>query len=110
MSTSVNATTSNNPSTPTTTTTTPTIPTPSATAPPVPATRPTWNGFAGSVLGAVRRAPGLVLAAVVLSVVIAWALVPDLFTDQDPLMGDPANRLQAPSAAHLLGTDHLGRD
>lgn len=89
---------------------------------PAPAHRRTRSGLAGTALGtalgpvlgtalrAFRRTPGLVLAAVVLAVVIAWALVPDLFTDQDPLMGEPADRLQAPSAAHLLGTDHLGRD
>lgn len=58
----------------------------------------------------VRTAPGLALAIAALAVVIAWALVPDLFTSRDPLTGDPADRLQSPSAAHLLGTDHLGRD
>ncbi|WP_344418281.1 ABC transporter permease [Pseudonocardia ailaonensis] len=60
-------------------------------------------------LDVVRR-PGLVLALVVLVVVISWAFVPGLFAHQDPITGVPADRLQGPSAAHLFGTDHLGRD
>lgn len=54
--------------------------------------------------------PGLVLAWLVIAVAVAWALVPWLFTGQDPLAGVPADKLQAPSAAHLFGTDAIGRD
>lgn len=54
--------------------------------------------------------PGLVLAWAVIAIAIAWALVPWLFTGQDPLAGVPADKLQAPSAAHLFGTDAIGRD
>ncbi|MFE6964492.1 ABC transporter permease [Agromyces sp. NPDC057679] len=54
--------------------------------------------------------PGLVIAWIVIAVAIAWALVPWLFTGQDPLAGVPADKLQAPSAAHLFGTDAIGRD
>ncbi|GAA2103869.1 MULTISPECIES: ABC transporter permease [Brevibacterium] len=57
-----------------------------------------------------RIRPGLVLAALLLALVTAWALVPDLFTGRDPLSGDPLQRLQAPGAGALLGTDQLGRD
>jgi peptide/nickel transport system permease protein len=53
---------------------------------------------------------GTVLAALVLLVVLAWAVVPGLFTSADPLVGKPLDRLQAPSLSHLFGTDHLGRD
>ncbi|WP_420814512.1 ABC transporter permease [Kineococcus vitellinus] len=42
--------------------------------------------------------------------VLAWALVPSVFTGQSPIDGVPADRLQGPSAAHPFGTDHLGRD
>jgi peptide/nickel transport system permease protein len=53
---------------------------------------------------------GLVLAWVVMGTVLAWALVPHLFTAQNPLVGIAGNQLQPPSAAHPLGTDGLGRD
>ena len=56
------------------------------------------------------RRPDVVLAGLVLLLVLLWAVVPDLFTTQSPIDGVPADRLQGPSAAHLFGTDHLGRD
>ncbi|TXH85104.1 MAG: ABC transporter permease [Rhizobium sp.] len=54
--------------------------------------------------------PGLVLACIVLALVVLWALVPGIFTIYDPVQGLPGQHLRAPSAAHLLGTDSLGRD
>ncbi|MTD57233.1 ABC transporter permease [Amycolatopsis pithecellobii] len=60
--------------------------------------------------GFVLRRPGLVLSTVVLLLVIAWALAPSLFTRYDPLAGVPREKLRAPSAAHLFGTDETGRD
>ncbi|WP_205705443.1 ABC transporter permease [Kineococcus indalonis] len=57
-----------------------------------------------------HQRPGLVLAVLVLLVVLAWALVPSLFTGQSPVEGVAADRLQGPSGAHPFGTDHLGRD
>ena len=56
------------------------------------------------------KRPDLVLAGLVILLVLLWALVPSLFTSQSPIDGVPADRLQGPSAAHLFGTDHLGRD
>ena len=46
----------------------------------------------------------LILLTILLSV-----LAP-LFTRYDPSLIDPSNRLQPPSADHLLGTDRIGRD
>jgi len=42
--------------------------------------------------------------------VLGWAFWPGLFTSADPLLADPTQTLQGPSARHWFGTDHLGRD
>lgn len=52
----------------------------------------------------------VVLAIIVLAIVVLWALVPGLFTHQNPSVGVPADKLQGPSGAHWFGTDDLGRD
>lgn len=52
----------------------------------------------------------VLLSFLAIGVIIAWSLVPSLFTSFDPASGVPANKLLGPSAAHWLGTDHLGRD
>ena len=57
-----------------------------------------------------RFAVTLWLSLGVLLVVALWAIFPEIFTHQDPLIGDPLQALQPPSAAHWFGTDHLGRD
>ena len=62
-----------------------------------------------------RRRPALpplpVAASLVfVALVIAWSLVPGLFTGHDPIAGVPADKLLGPSLAHWFGTDHLGRD
>jgi peptide/nickel transport system permease protein len=63
------------------------------------------------LLALIRRFPyGLALAWFVTITVLLWALVPGLFTNYDPLQGVPGGQLKAPSAAHWLGTDSLGRD
>lgn len=56
-----------------------------------------------------RVQPGLVLAWLVIATVVAWALFPGAFTDYNPIEGVPGTQLRAPSDAHLLGTDGLGR-
>ncbi|MEV0970093.1 ABC transporter permease [Microtetraspora glauca] len=50
------------------------------------------------------------LSWAVIALVVLWAAVPSLFTGYDPLAGVPAEKLQEPSAAHLFGTDAVGRD
>ena len=59
---------------------------------------------------AIRLPPTVVLAAVVLLGVLLWSLIPGAFTSYDPVTGDTAEKLLAPSAAHWFGTDYLGRD
>lgn len=64
----------------------------------------------GSPLAALRVPPTVLLAFAVIALVIAWSLVPNLFTSQNPVIGVPAQKLLGPSAEHWFGTDHLGRD
>lgn len=45
-----------------------------------------------------------------LALLLAWALLPGVFTGQDPITGVPADKFLAPSITHPFGTDHLGRD
>lgn len=46
----------------------------------------------------------------ILAVLLAVSLFPDLFATHDPFAIDADRRLRPPSAAHLFGTDELGRD
>lgn len=59
-----------------------------------------------------RRWPSLPLALSIalFLVVLGWAFWPELFSRIDPLLADPSQALQGPSAQHWFGTDHLGRD
>jgi len=47
---------------------------------------------------------------VVLAVIVLAAAVPAIFTRADPEQVDILARLAPPSAAHLIGTDNIGRD
>lgn len=57
-----------------------------------------------------RRSPSLVVGAVIVLFTCIVAAFPGLFTSQDPLAINPSQMLQAPSAAHLFGTDNFGYD
>ncbi|MBO0985557.1 ABC transporter permease [Rathayibacter sp. SD072] len=56
------------------------------------------------------RRPGFLLALAFAVFVLLSAIAPALFTAYDPFATAPADKLQAPSPAHLFGTDELGRD
>lgn len=66
--------------------------------------------------GRIRRAvgfvgrPGLALAIIWLVLALLAALVPGLLSHQDPYAADQTALLKPPSAAHLFGTDQIGRD
>lgn len=59
---------------------------------------------------AIGRYPLAALAGLVLAVIALGAIFAPLVGTTDPTALNPASRLQGPSPAHWLGTDHLGRD
>lgn len=52
----------------------------------------------------------LVLAVAIVAIILLWAIVPSLFTSQDPLTIVPTAKFLHPSSEHWFGTDQLGRD
>lgn len=72
------------------------------------------GAFAGKVRALVATArrwrPSVVLASAYLAIILLMVAVPQLFTRFDPVENDLLSVNQAPSAAHLAGTDYLGRD
>ncbi|MFI1235989.1 ABC transporter permease [Nocardia salmonicida] len=65
---------------------------------------------ARSALRWTRRYWTVALALLVVVTIVAWAIVPQLFTGYDPLAVNPAQKLKPPSGEHWFGTDQLGRD
>lgn len=75
------------------------------------ADRPAEKGRGRTLSGRLLTFPfGLALAWLVIATVLLWAVAPQVFTAYDPLEGVPGGQLKAPTAAHILGTDALGRD
>jgi peptide/nickel transport system permease protein len=56
------------------------------------------------------RSPGLLLSWLLVLLVVAWAVIPDVFTSSSPYVGDPALSFAPPSWDHPFGADRLGRD
>lgn len=56
-----------------------------------------------------RHIPAMVGLAILVAFVVLTVLAP-LISPYDPIRQDLANALRPPSAEHLFGTDHLGRD
>ncbi|KAF1047636.1 ABC transporter permease [Xylophilus sp.] len=74
---------------------------------PSPTAAPPAGRHAARIL---RTPPGLLLAWLVIAAVLAWAVAPGWFTSHSATLGQAGQQLQAPGAAHWLGTDALGRD
>lgn len=62
------------------------------------------------LLGVLRRDRGALVGALLFAAVVLAALFAGALTPYDPLAVRMQERLQLPSARHLLGTDELGRD
>jgi len=76
---------------------------PTTTAPKAPTT------MMGALLVLARRNPTIVVGGSLLASMVFLAVFAPWIVG-DPLAMAPANRLRPPSADHLFGTDHLGRD
>ncbi|MFF8958130.1 dipeptide/oligopeptide/nickel ABC transporter permease/ATP-binding protein [Streptomyces sp. NPDC014894] len=64
----------------------------------------------GRALRRMIRQPVTLVCLALLALQIAVALAAPLIAPYDPAQPDVRNKLQGPSADHLLGTDDLGRD
>jgi peptide/nickel transport system permease protein len=63
-----------------------------------------------SLLRELVRCPAGLFGLIVVTVLIIVLIFAPVLAPYDPARQDIRNRLQGPSPAHLLGTDHLGRD
>jgi peptide/nickel transport system permease protein len=57
-----------------------------------------------------RRSPAAIFGISIVSLIVVAALMAPWIAPRDPMLQDIGNRLQPATAAHLLGTDGLGRD
>jgi peptide/nickel transport system permease protein len=69
------------------------------------------QGSAGQALWRfVRKKPLGAAGGLLIAVMVLTAVFADVLATNDPIATDAANTLAPPSAAHWLGSDHLGRD
>lgn len=61
-------------------------------------------------LNRMKSSPTFLVGAGLLALIVLAALIGPLLVGHGPLAIEPSNRLQAPSGAHLFGTDTFGRD
>lgn len=78
--------------------------------PTAPLTTPRVRDQRWALVKRALTARGAPFGMAVLALVLLMAVVAPLIAPYDPLKQDLANILLPPSAAHLLGTDNLGRD
>jgi peptide/nickel transport system permease protein len=62
------------------------------------------------IYGLARRHPRLLIGGTLVLLLAFIAIFAPLLSPYDPTIGDVSNGLEAPSAAHWLGTDDQGRD
>ncbi|MHB8577637.1 MAG: ABC transporter permease [Dehalococcoidia bacterium] len=68
------------------------------------------RGRAGGALKLARRNPLGTASAAIILLLIVTAIAAPLIAPHDPTATNPREKLQGTTAAHLLGTDNLGRD
>jgi peptide/nickel transport system permease protein len=51
-----------------------------------------------------------VIGSIIIVLIVLMAITAPLLATHDPMLLDPVERLTAPNAEHLLGTDNFGRD
>jgi peptide/nickel transport system permease protein len=66
--------------------------------------------MSGATLAVARHSRGLALSLALLAVFAVLIVAPGWVAVQSPYAVDPSLALQPPSAAHLFGTDDVGRD
>ena len=64
----------------------------------------------GETLRRVRKNRGAMVGAIILSLLVATAILAPHVVPFNPIAPKPEDRLQGPSFGHLLGTDEIGRD
>jgi peptide/nickel transport system permease protein len=69
-----------------------------------------WSSGQVDWIGRWRRSSGAMFGTTVILLIVSAAVAAPWISPHDPLLQDIGNRLQAPSSAHFLGTDALGRD
>jgi peptide/nickel transport system permease protein len=74
------------------------------------AATPVFDVRRGRIASTLRRHPRLGLGGGLVTLLVLVAIFAPLLTHYDPTLGDVSDGLQAPSIAHWLGTDDLGRD
>src|SRR3712207_5766099 len=83
---------------------------PGLTLAPMPEPQTATRGQVADALVRVRRNRGAVVALAVLGLLVLAAVFAPWIAPYDPIEPIPGAALRAPSAAHLMGTDALGRD
>jgi peptide/nickel transport system permease protein len=66
--------------------------------------RPRWR------LHPAFRHRSTVIGSIIIVLIVLMAITAPLLATHDPMLLDPVERLTAPNAEHLLGTDNFGRD
>jgi peptide/nickel transport system permease protein len=82
----------------------------SATAVAVAQARPSRAGGWATIFHFCRRKPLGAAGGFIILVIVFTAIFANVLQTQDPIATNAADTLARPSAAHWLGTDHLGRD
>lgn len=77
---------------------------------PATALDPPSRSFLADVWRRFRRAPGALIGAAIVTLVLCVAIGAPFIAGSDPLTQNLAQQGQAPSGAHWFGTDKLGRD